>query len=420
MGYFVELFGQVLSSLLRNKLRSFLTMAGIAWGVASIVLIVAMGDGFKEGQRNNMRSLGENIVMVFGGRTEMQAGGQRAGRRVRLTYDDIRDIRNECWRVKHVVGEMQNGVRAVSPHNSGSFPANGVEPLFSKIRSIPVAQGRFLNEADSREARRVAVLGDNVRKQLFGERPGALGAELAINGLPFTVIGLMPPKSQNSNYNGLDSDKIYIPYTTMVRDAPPPMDLNFRPGIVYNIIYVPATLGEWQEARRQVLRVLGRNHGFHPDDPGAVHVWDTVENAELVDSIFVSMTAFLASIAIVTLTLGGVGVMNIMLVTVTERTREIGLRKAVGATRRRIMADFLLEGVLLAAVSGTMGFLGAYGLAALVNQLPKQDMFGGLPVNGVTTAWAFGALGLIAVASAVWPAWRAASLTPVEALRYER
>jgi putative ABC transport system permease protein len=166
--------------------------------------------------------------------------------------------------------------------------------------------------------------------------------------------------------------------------------------------------------------VLGRNHRFDPDDTGATFIWDTVENAQLVDTIFTSMTIFLGAIAVVTLTLGGVGVMNIMLVTVAERTHEIGLRKAVGATRRRILADFLLEGILLAGLSGLAGWLGAYGLAAAVNRLPKQEMFGGLPVSGTTTAIAFAALGIVAVASALWPAWRAASLTPVEALRYER
>jgi putative ABC transport system permease protein len=166
--------------------------------------------------------------------------------------------------------------------------------------------------------------------------------------------------------------------------------------------------------------VLARNHHFDPTDPSAVFIWDTVENAELVDRIFTSMTAFLVSIAVVTLSLGGVGVMNIMLVSVTERTREIGLRKAVGATRLRILVDYLLEGILLAVLSGLAGWAGAYGLATLVNSMPKQEMFGGLPVSGSTTAVAFAALATIAVASAVWPAWRAASLTPVEALRDER
>jgi putative ABC transport system permease protein len=420
MGYLRELLSQVVSSLLRNKLRSFLTMAGIAWGVASIVLIVAMGDGFKQGQRNNTKQLGENIVLLFPGRTEEQAGGQRAGRRIRFTYDDIRDIRTECYLVSRVIGELQNGAKASSPYNSGSFTVNGVEPLYSKIRTIPIEQGRFLVEADEHDAERVAVLGDNVRKQLFGERNTALGSQIFLNDLPFRIIGLMPAKNQNSSYNGLDSDKIFIPYSTMVRDLPP-KDPNFHPGIVNDIIYVPRSLTEWKAARQQVLRVLGRNHHFEPDDQGAVYIWDTVESAELVDHIFVSMTLFLGTIAVVTLTLGGVGVMNIMLVSVTERTREIGLRKAIGATRRRILLDFLVEGVLLAGLSGILGFLGAYGLASLVNSMPlKADMFAGLPVSGSTTAWSFGALAVIAIASSLLPAWRAASLTPVEALRYER
>ena len=419
MSYFIELLGQVVSSLLRNKLRSVLTMAGIAWGVASIVLIVSMGDGFKEGQRNNMKQLGENMVLMFPGRTEKQAGGQRAGRRIRFNYDDIRDIRTECFRVRRVIGELQNQVRAVSPFNSGTFTANGVEPQYNQIRTIPIGQGRFLQDEDEKQGRRVCVLGDNVRKQLFGQRGEVLGAGIALNGLPFRIVGLMPAKSQNSSYNGLDSDKIYIPYSTMVRDAPL-ADANFHPGIVSDLIYVPASLDQWKAARAQVMRVIARNHHFDADDPSAVFIWDTVENAQLVDRIFTSMTMFLGAIAVVTLTLGGVGVMNIMLVSVTERTREIGLRKAVGATRGRILADYLLEGVLLAVASGLGGWAGAYGLAAAVNRMPKQEMFGGLPVSGGPTVTAFLALGIIAVASALWPAWRAASLTPVEAMRYER
>jgi putative ABC transport system permease protein len=417
--FLTELLGHVLSSLLRNKLRSFLTMAGIAWGVASIVLIVAMGDGFKEGQRDRFRQIGENIVIIFGGRTEKQAGGQRAGRRIRLDYDDVRDIRAECFRVSVVVSELQNGSRAVSQFNSGVFSTMGVEAMYSKIRNVPVDRGRFLAEEDDTSAARVAVLGDNVRKQLFGERPVEPGAGVALNGLPFRIVGLMPPKTQNSSYNGLDSDKVYIPYSTMVRDMPP-NDPNFQPGIITDLIYVPASLDDWKAARDQVMHVLARNHRFDVEDKSAVFIWDTVENARLVDRIFTSMTLFLGAIAVVTLTLGGVGVMNIMLVSVTERTREIGLRKAVGATRGRILVDYLLEGVLLAGVSGLWGWAAAYGIASAVNKLPKQEMFGGLPVSGATTAVAFAALAVIAVASALWPAWRAASLTPVEALSYER
>nr|MDQ2901654.1 ABC transporter permease [Acidobacteriota bacterium] len=164
MSYLKELLGQVLSSLFRNKLRSFLTMGGIAWGVASIVLIVAMGDGFKEGQRNNMKGLGENIVIVFGGRTEKQAGGQRAGRRIRLNYKDVQDIRQECYLVRYAIGEMESTQRAGSPYNAGSFDVNGVEPVYPQIRTIPLAEGRFFSEADETDARRVCVLGRKVKR----------------------------------------------------------------------------------------------------------------------------------------------------------------------------------------------------------------------------------------------------------------
>ena len=419
MTYLSELFGGVVASLARNKLRSFLTMAGIAWGVASIVLIVAMGDGFKQGQRENMKQIGENLVLVFGGRTEMQAGGQRAGRRVRLTYRDVQDIRSECYQVARTTVELQTNTTAASAHNSGSFNTLGVEPIFNRMRTSPIAEGRWFNDSDERDARRVCVIGDNVRKQLFGSRPAVIGASISLNGLPFQVVGRMPEKDQNSSYNGLDTEKIYVPYRAMVRDFPP-KDPSWVPGIVADIIYVPRSLAEWEEAQRQVKRVLGRNHGFDAADEGAIHMWDTVESAQMVDEIFVSMTAFLGTIAVVTLTLGGIGVMNIMLVTVSERTREIGLRKALGATRRRILLDFLVEGALLASLSGFAGWAAAYSLAAAVNSFPMPQMFAGLPVDGKTSALAFAALGIIAVASSIWPASRAANLTPVEALRYER
>jgi putative ABC transport system permease protein len=419
MGYLSELLSGVISGLARNKLRSFLTMAGIGWGVASIVLIVAMGDGFKQGQRNNTRSLGENMVFVFGGRTEQQAGGQRAGRRIRLEYRDVEDIRAECYEVQHVTVELQTSAAAVSPFNSGTFNTVGVEPVFTRLRNTPIAEGRWINDEDDRQERRVAFIGDNVRKQLFGQRSGILGARIYLNGLPFTIIGLMAAKTQNSSYNGLDAEKIYIPYRTMVRDIPP-RDPTWQPGIVANLIYTPRSLDNFEAAQQQVRRVLARNHGFDTADEAAVRMWDTVESARMVDSIFVSMTAFLGTIALVTLTLGGIGVMNIMLVTVSERTREIGLRMAVGATRHRILLDFLVEGALLAVISGLAGWGFSYGLASLVNSFPLPEMFPGLPVTLSTTLLAFGALALIAIASASWPAWRAAQLTPVEALRYER
>ncbi|MEP6717214.1 MAG: ABC transporter permease [Terriglobia bacterium] len=418
MTYLSELVGQVLESLLRNKLRSLLTMAGIAWGVSSIVLIVAMGDGFKEGQRNNMKSLGENIVILFGGRTEKQAGGERAGRRIRLNYSDVENIRREAYLVKITAAELQGNVRATSAYNSGAFDVSGVEAFFPSVRTIPIAQGRFFTDAEEKAGERVCVIGTDVEKQLFAAHPEVNGTTIAINSIPYRIIGVMAEKEQNSNYSGLDEKKIWLPYTTMTRDVPPAK--YYEPGLLDEIIYQPRSLDQYVEARRQVRKIIARGHGFAPGDESAVHAWDTVEDQKQVAGIFDSMTAFLGFIGFVTLSLGGIGVMNIMLVTVSERTREIGLRKALGATKSRIMVDFLVEGCVLAFSSGFVGWAIAFGLSSALTLVKMPDMFPGLPVSGVTTALSFGALSVIAIASALFPAWRAASLTPVEALRYER
>ena len=228
----------------------------------------------------------------------------------------------------------------------------------------------------------------------------------------------MSDKEQNSSYSGLDEKKIWLPYRTMTRDVPPVK--YYVPGYLDDIIYQPKSLDQYEEARSQVKRIIGRAHGFDPADESALGVWDTVEDQRRTAGIFDSMTVFLAFIGLVTLSLGGIGVMNIMLVTVSERTREIGLRKALGATRLRIMIDFLVEGCVLAFVSGMIGWSVAFGLSSALKLVKMPDMFPGLPVSGATTAVALTVLGVIAIASALLPAWRAASLTPVEALRDER
>jgi putative ABC transport system permease protein len=253
---------------------------------------------------------------------------------------------------------------------------------------------------------------------LFGNRTDVVGRPIAINSFPYVVIGVMADKQQDSSYSGLDEKKIWLPYTSMARDVPPVK--NYDPGNLNEILYQPRSLEQFEEARKQVVRIIARVHGFDPADKSAISVWDTVENQKMTDGIFDSMTVFLAFIGLVTLSLGGIGVMNIMLVTVSERTREIGLRKALGATRLRIMIDFLAEGCALAFVSGAVGWSVAFGLSSALKLVKMPDMFPGLPVSMTTSALAFAALSIIAVASALFPAWRAASLTPVEALRYER
>lgn len=418
MTYLTELIRQVLESLFRNKLRSFLTMAGIAWGITSIVLIVAMGDGFKEGQRNNTKELGQNLVIMFGGRTELQAGGERAGRRIRLNYSDVENMRRECYLLRMVTPELEGNVHATSSFNSGSFDVSGVEADFPDIRTIPIDQGRFFSEAEEKAGVRLCVIGTDVKKQLYGTRPDVYGTQISINGFPYRIIGVMAGKDQNSSYSGLDEKKIFLPYRAMVRDVPP--KTYYEPGFLDEILYQPRSLAQYEEAQRQVKKVLGRAHGFDPADKRAINMWDTVENQRQVDGIFDSMTVFLAFIGFVTLSLGGIGVMNIMLVTVSERTREIGLRKALGATRGRILVDFLAEGCVLAITSGIIGWGVAFGLSSALKLVKMPDMFPGLPVSTETSLIAFATLGVIAVASALYPAWRAASLTPVEALRYER
>ena len=418
MSYLSELLGQVIGSLYRNKLRSFLTMAGIAWGLASMVIIVAMGDSFKEGQRNNTKELGQHLVILFGGRTELQAGGQRAGRRVRLNVQDAASLRREAWMVENVSVELEGGLKAVSPYNSGSFDVSGVEAHFPLVRTLPVAEGRFFTDREEKAGVRVCVIGQEVKKQLFGTRPAVVGTVIALNSLPYRIVGLLADKEQNSSYSGIDEKKIFLPYISMARDMPPAKE--YRDGDLSEILYQPRDGIEALDAEYQVRRIVGHNHDFDPADESAMGMWDTVDNQKQVDGIFDSMTTFLGFIAFVTLSLGGIGVMNIMLVTVSERTREIGLRKALGATRGRILADFMAEGTVLAFVSGVIGWSVAFGLSSALKLVKMPDMFPGLPVSWESTVLAFVTLTLIAVLSALLPAWRAAALTPVEALRYER
>jgi len=415
-----DLLRQTLWNIRRNKLRSFLTLFGIAWGIASLVLMSALSDGFRQGQRKNMSQIGDNIVFVFGGVTEEQAGGQRAGRQIRLRESDIELIRANCPAVAVISAEHKTwDVPARSATNAGRFLTVGVNPEYLKLRNLPVESGRTVSEADVREARRVAVLGASVRKQLFERNPRPVGERIYINNYPFEVIGVMSEKEQNSSYDGWDNDKILIPHTTLLRDAPSDRQV-YAERRVYGFLYRPSDVSKWEEAQAQVRAVLARAHGFSPADKGALRIFDSIESAQMFDAIFNATEIFLGAIALITLSLGGIGVMNTMMIAVAERTNEIGLKKALGASRRRILLDFFLEGVLLAALSGAAGLVLTFLVSGAVNSLPLPAMFAGLPIQWKTLALATLALGAVAVLSALPPARRAARLTPVEALRYER
>ena len=349
--HFFDLVSQTLANLRRNKLRSFLTLFGIAWGIASLVLMSSLSDGFRQGQRKNMTQIGDNIVFVFGGVTEEQAGGQRAGRRIRLKQSDLALIRATCPDVEVAAAEHKNfNVAARSATNSGRFLTVGVSPEYLKLRTLPVEKGRHISESDVQEARRVAVLGASVRKQLFEKNQAPFGERIYLNNLPYEVIGVMGEKEQNSSYDGWDNDKILVPETALLRDLPADRKV-YAEGRLNGFLYRPLSTDRWEEAQAQVRAALGRVHGFVPQDKGALRIFDSVESAQMFDSIFNATEIFLAVVALVTLSLGGVGVMNTMMMAVAERTHEIGLKKALGATSRRILTDFFLEGLLLAILA---------------------------------------------------------------------
>ncbi len=414
------LVSQTVANLWRQKLRSFLTMFGIAWGVASLALMSALADGFRAGQRKNWEQIGNNMVALFPGKTSRQAGGQRAGRRVRLFEEDLAVLRSQCPAVGLVAAEVKRWETVVaSDFNSGRYLAVGVSPEYLKVRNLPVGMGRQISAADMKDERRVCVLGHNLRKQLFADRGDLLGRWVRVNSYPYQVVGLMAEKDQNSSYDGWDNDKILIPLPCLRRDAPPSSETHER-GRLDAILYQPVSVKRWEEARGQVLRTLGRLHDFVPEDPTALYVADYVELAELFDHVYDSTEIFLAAVALVTLSLGGLGVMNTMLMAVSERTNEIGLKKALGATSRRILLDFFMEGVALVLVSGAAGLLFTGVLTSVVNSFPMPAFFSGLPVDTRTALTAILALGTVAIAASLPPAWRASNLTPVEALRFER
>ncbi|HET7871926.1 MAG TPA: ABC transporter permease [Terriglobales bacterium] len=412
-----EILLQTFRNLWSHKLRSLLTMFGISWGIAAIIFMVAIGEGFKAGYRNMLYTMGTDIVIFWSGRTSHQAGGQRAGRDVRFSYEDVLAIEKECPSVKHVTAELSGSHSVRSRYNAGVFSTHGISPVYQKIRSMNLAAGRHISEADMADCRTVCVLGEEVKKQLFGSRE-ALGGSVYIGDVPFTVIATLSKKDQNNSYNGMDDSKVLIPYTAMARYFPDPRPF-IGPGHIDNIVFMPISADAHLKAVKEVKRLLGRRHDFSPSDEGAIWCWDTVQTAQMVSKIYDSMELFLGFVALVTLGLGGVGVMNIMLVSVIERTREIGVKKAVGATPNRILFEFFLESIALTLVSGAAGLAIACWICGVVSRLPLPTLFAGLPVSAQTALLACGTLILVGILSAIYPARRASLLTPVEALRYE-
>ena len=415
---FTEIFRQAFATFRAHKMRTFLTMFGIVWGIASVILLVGLGRGFTVDQKKHMETLGKDLVIVWGGRTSSQVGGLAAGREITLIIDDARLIRDECYLVKNVSPEMRRQIPEVSAFNSANRGVVGMWPAYQDFRSLKLESGRLITDEDEREARRVVVLGSAARQQLFSGQP-AVGSMLSIKGIPYAVVGVLEKKKQNSNYSGPDNDYLFAPYSAVARDFPPPEKPGIVKGHLDDLVFQVADPQTHDDAVLQVRRVLGRVHHFDAIDKDALFIWDTMEAAKLLDNIFAVVTLFFGCVAIVTLCLGGIGVMNIMLVSVTERTREIGVRKAVGATSGDILRQFFAESALLTVVSGGLGLAFGIGTCVALGQLPLPDFVPHPIISVISVVVSILTLSLITLTAGMYPAQRAAEMTPVESLRYE-
>lgn len=401
---------QLFGDLRAQKLRTTLTILGITWGTVAVVVLLAFGTGLERQLMKNARGLGDGIVIVFPGRTTKAFAGFGDGRPIRLREDDIALLQREIPEIAEISPEYATRMPARHGAKTTNPLVTGVTPVYSDMRNIIVEPGgRFLNELDVAQRRRVVVLGDQVKRLLFGNED-AVGREIVLGSAPFLVIGVMATKKQESSYNTRDENRVFIPASTHAAV--------FGNRFLNYIIYRPTDPRISGAVTERLYEVLGRKHRFDPTDKNAIGVWDTADMMKIFSYLFLGFNIFLGVVGSFTLTVGGIGVANIMYIVVRERTREIGIKRSLGARKRNILMQFFFETAVIVGLGATIG-LAISGLMVWgAGFLPIEEYVGRATISPTVLAVALSLLALIAFLAGLFPARKAANLDPVEGIRY--